>query len=298
MTTVGFVGLGSMGAALAQRLVDRVPLVVYDRDPHQRQAFAHGPATIAASLDDVARASDTVVLCLPTSAHVRDVLCDPDGLATGLRPGSLVIDCTSGDPELTRQVAEQLQSKDIRYIDAPVSGGPQAAASGSIAIIVGGSAPDFERARATLTLISPNVRHVGPVGAGHCVKALNNLLAAGHRMLAFETAAIAAVNGVDPQTYIDVVNISSGRSYATEVTMPRHVFSGQLMQGFSLGLMAKDVAIAASLIPSEARATALAGEVDVRIAQALEHFGPAADINRILESYEEAYHVALQSRDR
>ena len=150
-----------------------------------------------------------------------------------------------------------------------------------------------------LELISPNVRHVGPVGAGHTVKLLNNVLAAGHRMLAFETAAVAAANGVDPRVFIEAVNISSGRSYATEVTMPRHVFGDQLVQGFALGLMAKDVRLGESLVGPGFDELSLTREVWARLASALERFGPDVDINRTLEVYEEAADrtVATSRRD-
>ena len=99
-----------------------------------------------------------------------------------------------------------------------------------------------------LRLISPNIRRMGPVGSGHSVKFLNNLLAAAHRLLAFEVTAVAAANGVNPQEFIDAINLSSGRSYATEITMPRHVFGEELRQGFSLALMNKDVRLARTLL--------------------------------------------------
>jgi 3-hydroxyisobutyrate dehydrogenase len=298
MSAVGFIGLGAMGGALAARLAGQVELYVLDLDPARvAQACAAG-AQAARSTAQIAGKCEVVITCLPTSAHVKSVVSGEAGLGAALAPGSLVIDCTSGAPGVTRELAAELGKRGIGFIDAPVSGGPQAAVAGTIAIIVGGPEEAYEQARPTLSLISPNVRHVGPVGAGHVVKLLNNVLAAGHRMLAFETAAVAASQGVDPKTFIDVVNLASGRSYATEVTMPRHVFGEALAQGFSLGLMAKDVGLGCLLLPQPLAELSLALEVHRRLQAALTEFGPDADINQTIETYERAAQaqVAISAR--
>ena len=112
-----------------------------------------------------------VITCLPTSAHVKSVVGGEGGLAATLAPGSLVIDCTSGEPKLTRELAAELSARGIGFVDAPVSGGPQAAAAGTIAIIVGGTEEWYEQALLTLRRISPNVRHVGPVERRPCGQA-------------------------------------------------------------------------------------------------------------------------------
>jgi 3-hydroxyisobutyrate dehydrogenase len=299
MTSVGFVGLGNMGGALAARLAGQHDeLYVLDLDPARvAQACAVG-ARAAQSISQLASKCEVVITCLPTSAHVKSVVGGEGGLAATLAPGSLVIDCTSGEPAVTRELAAELSARGIGFVDAPVSGGPQAAAAGTIAIIVGGTEEWYEQALPTLRRISPNVRHVGPVGAGHVVKLLNNVLAAGHRMLAFETAAVAASQGVDPKTFIDVVNLASGRSYATEITMPRHVFGAALAQGFSLGLMAKDVGLGCLLLPQRLEELSLALQVHRRLQAALTEFGPDADINQTLETYERATQTQVATSTR
>jgi 3-hydroxyisobutyrate dehydrogenase len=120
------------------------------------------------------------------------------------------------------------------------------------------------------------------------VKLLNNALAAAHRMMAFETATLAALNGVDPKTFIEVVNLASGRSYATEITMPRHIFGEQLTQGFSLGLMAKDVGLAGALVPPVLAELSLISVVDDRLQSALGGLPSSADINETITLYERA----------
>lgn len=298
MSSVGFIGLGSMGSALASRLLERAEVVVYDLDPGHSLALEEMGAIVADTPAAVANRCQTVITCLPMSGHVREVIFSRDGLAASLREGALIIDCTSGDPAETQAIAAELEPRGIALVDSPVSGGPQAAKAGTIALMVGGSEQNFARAAATLSQISPNIRHVGGVGAGHCVKLLNNVLAAGHRMLAFETAAIAAANGVDPQIFIDVVNISSGRSYATEVTMPRHVFGERLVQGFSLGLMAKDVHLGATLIDADVRRTSLTEQIDSRLQALLPTMGAAADINETLAAYEASFGVSIATSER
>jgi 3-hydroxyisobutyrate dehydrogenase len=302
MSAVGFVGLGNMGGALAARLASQrdgqFELYVFDLDQARVAEAGLAGARAARSISDLASRCEVVITCLPTSAHVRSVVNGEGGLGATLAPGSLIIDCTSGEPAVTRELAAELAARGIGLVDAPVSGGPQAAAAGTIAIIAGGPEEWYERALPTLRRISPNVRHVGPVGAGHVVKLLNNVLAAGHRMLAFETAAVAAAQGVDPETFIDVVNLASGRSYATEITMPRHVFGAALAQGFSLGLMAKDVGLGCQLLPPSLEELSLALQVHRRLQVALTEFGPDADINQTLETYERATQTRVATSAR
>jgi 3-hydroxyisobutyrate dehydrogenase len=301
-SAVGFIGLGNMGRALARRLARQVPLVVFDLDVRKVTELGESglPCTVhaATSPKEVAHECDTILFCLPTSEHVQRVLFGEEAIADDLRSGALLIDCTTGQPGITRSIAADLGGRGVAFVDAPVSGGPQGAEAGTIAILVGGSDPDFVAAQVVLALISPNVRHVGAVGAGHCVKLLNNALAAGHRMLAFETAAIASANGVDPETFIEAVNVSSGRSYATEITMPRHVFGADLVQGFALQLMAKDVRLSAQLVPETVGDLSLIREVHRRLQDALTALSPDADINETLVLYERGAHATVATSER
>ncbi|TWG98565.1 3-hydroxyisobutyrate dehydrogenase [Nocardioides sp. J9] len=295
---VGFIGLGAMGGAIARRIIAQRKVRVFDLDQARRREFVALGALSAASPRDLAQHASVVVICLPTSVHVEEVVFGLEGLVDFLGPGSLVIDATSGDPVASRSIAARLAALDVSYVDAPVSGGPQGADAGTLAIMVGGSQADVERARPLLELVSPNIRHVGAVGSAHCAKALNNLLAASHRLLAFEASAVAASQGVDPQAFIDCVNISSGRSYATEVTMGRHVFGERLAQGFALGLMAKDVGLAAALVPEPLEGFSLATTVRGLMERMRDEFGPEADVNDVIEAYEAAAEVRVATSER
>ena len=284
---IGFSGLGMMGSALAMRLAGRADLTVFDLDPARAEPLVAAGGRAAGNIGVIA-AADTIITCLPTSAEVRSAL-DALRSAGGPAPGALVIDCTSGDPAATRGIA---------FADAPVSGGPQAAAAGTIAILVGADDDVFARAEPLLRLISPSVRHVGSVGSGHCVKLLNNALAAGQRLLAFEALTVAVAQGVDPVSFVDAVNVSSGRSYATEVTLPRHLLDGALDQGFSLGLAAKDVSLAVSLVPPPLAGQSLIAEVADRTVGAVRQLGTSTDVNRLIEIYEELSGTTVARSDR
>ena len=241
---VGFIGLGNMGGPLARRLVQRHQLTVHDRRPDVMQSFIDEGATGAASPAELAAKCEIVLTCLPTSAEVREVIFGGGGLLEGLQPGAMVADMTTGDPAQTRAMAQDLSDKGLHMIDAPVSGGPRGANEGTIAIMVG--APDelFQRVRPVLDSISSNVLHAGDVGAGHAIKAGNNLLNLVCRLASFEVVSMLVKNGVAPDKAVGVIQKSSGRNYATEITLPDNILSGKMFQGFTLALMRKDSSLA------------------------------------------------------
>ncbi len=198
----GYIGLGNMGGALARRLALSRELTVFDLDPAAVETCVAAGANAANGVRAIAEGCETVMMCLPTSAEVRSVIFDPDGLRAGLRPGSLVVDMTTGDPKATREMAAMLADDGIEMIDAPVSGGPQGADAGTIAIMVGASADQFARIRPTLAAISPNVFHAGEVGSGHVMKVVNNVMSAANRAIAFEAVTLAVKNGIDAKVCV------------------------------------------------------------------------------------------------
>ncbi|KAA9163232.1 NAD(P)-dependent oxidoreductase [Amycolatopsis acidicola] len=245
--TIGYVGLGAMGGALAARLLRKHPLLVHDKDRDTTAHFEELGAVVARSAAEVASGCDTIFLCLPTSDHVRSVVFGRDGLLGSARPGTTIIDQTTGDPHATREMAEELARHEVTLVDAPVSGGRAGAAAGTIAIMIGASATGFARVRPVLGAISPNVFHAGPVGAGHTIKLVNNLLSGAQRFLAFEGVALAAKNGIDPRTAVEILQASGGRNAYLERVMIPQVVEGRLDIGFTLGLAHKDVRLACEL---------------------------------------------------
>jgi len=227
--------------------------------------------------------------CLPTSAQVRQVIFgDNDGLIRGLKPGGMIADQTSGATAATKAMAAELADTGIELIDAPVSGGPRGADAGTIAIMVGGTDEQYARIAPVLAVITPNATHVGPLGAGHTLKALNNMMSAANRLLAFEAVSIAAANGLDPATVVDVINKSSGRNNATMTVFPGNIFTDDFEARFTMALMEKDVALAAELAVGGFQDLTLTPLILRNYRAGMERFGRNGDIHQMLRFYEEA----------
>ncbi|MBA3495702.1 MAG: NAD(P)-dependent oxidoreductase [Gemmatimonadales bacterium] len=237
---VGFLGLGALGTPMAAHLVGRGPLTVWNRTGARAAEFAATPREAAAA--------DVVITCFGTSADVASLLDGPDGLLAGLRRGALLIDCTSGDPTTSRRIAARLAARGVAFADAPVSGGTNGAEAGTLTVMVGADADTFARARPVLAAFGKRVDHVGPVGAGDALKAVNNALLAANILAVGEGMTALVKAGVAPRRALDVINASSGRSFVSETLVPERVLTGAWPRTFRLALLDKDVRIAADLM--------------------------------------------------
>jgi 3-hydroxyisobutyrate dehydrogenase len=197
-----------------------------------------------ASVRQAAEGADVLVTMLPDGDVVREVVLEA---LPALKRGALVIDMSSSDPAGTRALATALAPKRIALVDAPVSGALPKARDGTLAIMVGGGAADVARAQRVLRRLGKHIFHVGPLGAGHAVKALNNYLGAAGTLAGFEALLVARAFGLEPQPVLDAINASTGRNWTTERKIPLQVLTGAFASGFKLALMAKDVGIAAAL---------------------------------------------------
>ncbi len=247
MTTVGYVGLGAMGGALAQNLLAGFDLHVLDRNPAAVAAFAAKGATAARDGASLARACDIVLLCLPRSSDVREALFGADGLADALAPGALVIDQTSGIPGQTAAIAAELAKRGILMLDAPVSGGVPAAVAGKITIIASGADAAWQKGESVLRAISDKVfRCSDRVGDGQALKLVNNAIGMGFRVNALELVALGRKAGLGLAPIVDRLNAGPAANFTT-----RHMLAG-LVEGrsttnFALSLMAKDLSEALAL---------------------------------------------------
>ncbi len=244
-----FLGLGAIGAPMAARLAGVGGLIVWNRTRARAEQFAkaHG-ARLAATPRDAAAAADVVITCLPTSREVEAILDGPDGLLAGLTRGALLLDCTSGDPATSRRIAARLAERGIAFADAPVSGGTNGAEAGTLTIMVGADDETFARSRPLLEHMGSRVEHVGPVGAGHALKAVNNALLAVNILAVGEGLAGLVKAGVPARTALAVLNVSSGRSFVSETLVPERVLTGAWPRTFRLALLDKDVRIACDLL--------------------------------------------------
>ncbi|MBI1808532.1 MAG: NAD(P)-dependent oxidoreductase [Gemmatimonadetes bacterium] len=214
MTTVAFLGLGAIGTPMARHLVaPEFSLAVWNRTASKAAAFAaEHKVRHAATPADAARGADVVITCLPTSHDVAALLDGPDGLLAGMAKGTVLVDCTSGDPATSRQIAARLASKGIAFLDAPVSGGVAGAEIGTLTVQVGGDEAVLARVLPVIDAFGEKIVHCGPVGSAHALKAVNNAMLAVHIWSLAEGMAALTKAGVKPSVALDVINASSGRS--------------------------------------------------------------------------------------
>lgn len=243
---IGFIGLGNMGRPMVRCLAGAGHrLAVFDLDRAVVAALeAEGAGTGAASPRAAALGADVVITMLPTSDVVERVLTGDEGVLAGIRAGAVLLEMGSGVPAQTRTFAGLLAGKGALLLDAPVSGGTQRAEKGDLSIIVGGDAAVMERMRPVFDAVASTVTHVGPVGAGHAMKALNNLASAASLLIASEVLLIGKAQGLDPEVMVDVLNASTGMSNSTQKKLKPFVLSGSYNSGFGLDLMVKDLSIA------------------------------------------------------
>jgi 3-hydroxyisobutyrate dehydrogenase len=247
--TVAFIGLGTIGTPMAKHLAKPpFELTVWNRTREKAEAFAkENGVRVAASPAEAAKGSEFVITCLPTSHDVEALLEGGDGLLAGFERGAILVDCTSGDPGVSRRIAARLGEGGTSFIDAPVSGGVSGAQRGVLTVMCGGDEAAVERTRPVLRSFGEKIVHCGPVGAGDALKAVNNTLLAVNIWSAAEGLAALARAGVNIRAALGVINASSGRSNATENLFTERVITRAFPRTFRLALLDKDVGIAASV---------------------------------------------------
>ncbi len=283
---LGYIGLGNMGGALARRLVREHPLRVFDLRPEATARLTQAGAVPAQSAEALARESDLVMTCLPTSKEVREVLFGEGRVAEALEAGKIVADMTTGDPGETREMAARLRERGVTMVDAPVSGGPHGANAGTIAIMVGAPSEIYARLEPIFRTISPNVFHTGDVGTGHVMKLVNNVISAGVRAVTFEALAMGIKNGLSLEACTRVLQKGSARSATTELALPR-LMTGDFGVTFTLALMLKDVRLATKLGNDSAAPMPLAGLVRELFQTAINKRGPDKDVLEFVKLFEE-----------
>lgn len=251
MTRISFVGIGRMGEHMSANLAKAgFELKLFDLD-HARAAQVAGEigAGVAGSLAEVADC-DVVVCMLPTSNDVQDVLLEADGGAflAHVKPGTIVIDMSSSEPVTTLETGAALEEVGVTMIDAPVSGGTPRAKTGSLAIMIGCNVPEaIDKVTPVLEAMGKQLFRVGGLGAGDAMKAANNFTAAATYAATAEALTMGKKFGLDPALMVDIMNVSTGRSFVSEFVMKEHVVTGAYATGFALALITKDAGIAARL---------------------------------------------------
>jgi 3-hydroxyisobutyrate dehydrogenase-like beta-hydroxyacid dehydrogenase len=239
---VGFIGLGAMGVPMSQRLLEAgYPLVVFDVRKEAVETIVKKGARGAASSKEVAEQCGKVITIVPNSEAVEQVVFGPAGLLEGMKAGSVLMEMTSAYPPSTLKVNQALAAKGVHMIDAPVSGGVVGAVAGTLSVMVGGDEKIFESCRPILSVMGKNLFYIGGIGFGHTLKAINNFLSATTLAATSEALILASKMGISPQRAVEVLQVSTGRSYATELKIPKFVLPRTFNSGFTLELMHKDL---------------------------------------------------------
>ena len=245
-TPVAFIGLGALGAPMALNLLQAGhPLTVFNRDPGRCAPLVAAGACAAASPAEAAASAALLLVCVSDDRAVEAVLLGDGASAAlhGLRPGALVIDCSTIAPSTSRRLAATLAERGIHYIDAPVTGGTEGARAGTLSVLVGGQPEQLERARPLLEVIGGRITHFGPVGAGQEAKAVNQVLVAGSYAAVAEALSLAERLGLNRQQVVEALRGGAAGSWALE-HRSGHMINDDYPLGFRLALHRKDLAIA------------------------------------------------------
>ena len=276
--TVGFVGLGRMGWPMAANLARAgYALVVRDADRDVELRFADEHGAVSGREANAFASAGVVITMLPDGLVVQDAILG-DGIADALSGGSVVVDMSSSSPRDTRELGDELGRRSIALVDAPVSGGVPRATDGTLAIIAGADdEAALDRALPILGVLGRRVFRTGPLASGHAMKALNNFCAAAGYAALAEALVLGREFGLAPSTLVEIVNNSTGRSFLSDVVFPEEVVTGRYGTGFALGLLAKDVTIAAGIAEDSGVDAPLCQMVQRRWAEAADGLGFAAD---------------------
>jgi 3-hydroxyisobutyrate dehydrogenase len=294
---LGFVGLGNMGIPMASRLVEAGYRVRgFDAAASGRERAATAGIEVVADVAELARTVRTIILMLPNSDIVESVVKEITRVASAVRTVRLVIDMSSSEPARTRTLASAVSGDGLELVDAPVSGGVAGAFGGTLTIMVGTTPTRFADLESLLGVLGGRVVRAGDVGAGHAVKALNNLMSAAHLLVSDEAAIAAARFGVDPEVFLSIVNASSGRSGSTELKLPRYVVTGAFDSGFTAALLQKDVRIATELGAGLGLDMALSEAVRARWEELAAQLSPGADHTEIIRPLEQRASLELRAQ--
>lgn len=278
---VGFIGLGIMGSGMTHNLLRAsVDLTVYNRTPGRMQPLADAGAATAASPAGLAATTDVVFVCVSDTPDAEEVLLGSDGVVHGAKPGSLVVDMSTISPRATRRIAERLAEAGVAMLDAPVSGGSEGAAKGTLSIMVGGAEADLSRARPYLEAIGSTITHVGPIGAGQSCKLVNQILVVVNMLATAEALVFAQAAGLDLERTIDAVAGGAGGSWMLSNRGPQAV-RRDWRPGFTVDLQQKDLRLVLEAA-DETGAPVLATSTVFQLYRALQREGLGGEGNHAL----------------
>ncbi len=300
MAKIAFIGLGHMGGGMAPNLAKAGHEVrAFDLVPEAVDKAKAAGCAAASSAADAVKDADVVITMLPAAKHVRAVF--ENDVAPNAKPGALLIDCSTIDVESAREVGQAMNAKGFDFVDAPVSGGIAAAAAGTLALMVGGTDAQFERARPFLEPMAKAVIHAGQLGAGQAAKICNNMILGATMIATCEAIVLAQKLGLDPQIFFDISSKASGQSWSMTSYAPvpgvgpetpaDHDYNG----GFAAALMLKDLKLADEAAKSVGAYTPMGGEAEELYQRFVDRGGGNKDFSGIIKMIDDSWKVPDQA---
>jgi 3-hydroxyisobutyrate dehydrogenase len=244
---LGFVGVGNMGMPMATNLLeDRHQLVIYDLNQDRAKTLCEKGARLAESCKQLASEVENVFLSLPDHIVSESVMMEQNGILEGAKPNQIIVDTTTSMPSVSRKIAENARKKEVIYLDASVSGGPDGAAARSLTFMVGGEKDALDKIQPIMTPLSKQIFYIGHNGLGNAMKLVNNLITICNTTSFMEALILGTKVGIQPSTLFEVISNCSGNSYTFQKKVPR-ILNRDFMPRFSLDMEYKDIFLATNL---------------------------------------------------
>lgn len=247
LKSIGFIGLGTMGAPMASNLLRAgYPVTVYNRTASKAAPLTELGATVAASPQEAAAGADVVITMVSNDDSIIEVYEGDNGVLAGIRSGTTVIDCSTISPALVQRLAKQIAALGSSFLEAPVTGSSPAAIDGTLVFMVGGSAETLAQVMDLFDTMGKKVLHMGDNGSGAVAKLAHNTIVGINNLALAEGFAIAAKSGLPADRFLELVQLGSAGSKAAELK-GRKIIEHDFTNQFSLALMLKDLKLASSL---------------------------------------------------
>ena len=299
MARIAFIGLGHMGGGMAPNLAKAGHDVrAFDLVPEAVEKAVSAGCSAAHSAAEAVKDADVVITMLPAAKHVRAVF--EDDVAPNAKPGALLIDCSTIDVTSAREVGEAMKAKSFDFVDAPVSGGIAAAAAGTLALMVGGSDEQFERAKPFLEPMAKAVIHAGQLGAGQAAKICNNMILGATMAATCEGFVLAQKLGLDPQVFFDISSKASGQSWSMTSYCPVPGVGPETPAdrdyegGFAAALMLKDLKLAEEAAQSVGAYTPMGAEAEELYQRFVDRGGGSKDFSGLIKMIDDSWKVPDQ----
>lgn len=297
---IGFIGLGIMGEPMAGHIANagyRVSAFDIDNTCCERVASKY-PIQIMESPKAIAEISEIVITMLPSGAYVREAALGENGLIHGFRKDSILLDTSSCEPWITVETAGALSEKGIGMVDAPVSGAQIGAINAELVFMVGGNKEAIEKVSPLLDIMGKQKFHLGPTGAGHAMKCINNMITSVNLLALSEGLTIGKKFSLDPEIMTEVLNVSTGGSWVSQTHIKQRIISRKFDDPFKLGLMLKDIEIAMQLAENLELPLQLSGLNRKLWRQASEQEGADTSVSNLVRWVEHTTGVEITAGDK